>query len=352
MLALVGGRSFHESPFNRATQARRQAGSAFKPIIFAAALERGYAPGSLLRDLETPIEGYGGAWLPGGEHEEAEYTLRKALQVSSNRAAAQLLQNVGVSTAVYYAHRLGISSELPQVPSLALGTGEVTLLELTAAYGVFANRGLLSAPRMITRVEDASGVELWSAPVDARRAISETTAYLMSSMLSDVVSSGTATTARAAGFRLPAGGKTGTTDDYADAWFVGYTPHLVAGVWFGLDTPAPIMSAGLRRHRRGARMGALHESRDHRREAGLVSGAGRHREGRHLQDHRRPRRRWMPPGHHHRHPGGIDALLAAAGPAASAQAARPSRVRRSVSDRLRAAGHLSIAQRWRVSPLV
>jgi 1A family penicillin-binding protein len=244
VLALVGGRSFHESAFNRATQARRQAGSAFKPIIFAAALERGYAPGSLLRDLETPIEGYGEAWLPGGEHEEAEYTLRKALQVSSNRAAAQLLQNVGVSTAVYYAHRLGISSELPQVPSLALGTGEVTLLELTAAYGVFSNRGLLSAPRMITRVEDASGVELWSAPVDARRAISETTAYLMSSMLSDVVSSGTATTARAAGFRLPAGGKTGTTDDYADAWFVGYTPHLVAGVWFGLDTPAPILSRG------------------------------------------------------------------------------------------------------------
>ena len=244
VLALVGGRSFSESPFNRATQARRQAGSAFKPIIFAAALERGYAPGSLLRDLEAPIEGVDETWLPGGEHEEAEYTLRTALKVSSNRAAAQLLQNVGVSTAVYYAHRFGISSELPQVPSLALGTGEVTLLELTAAYGVFSNRGMLSAPRLITRVDDAFGAELWSAPVDTRRAIGATTAFLMSSMLSDVVSSGTATSARAAGFRLPAGGKTGTTDDYADAWFVGYTPHLVAGVWFGLDTPAPIMSRG------------------------------------------------------------------------------------------------------------
>jgi penicillin-binding protein 1A len=244
VLALVGGRSFRESPFNRATQSRRQAGSAFKPIVFAAALERGYSPGSLLRDLDTPIEAIDGAWLPGGEHEQAEYTLRRALQVSSNRAAVQLLQQVGVGTAVYYAHRLGIASELPQVPSLALGTGEVTLLELTAAYGVFANQGVLATPRLVTRVEDADGTLLWSAPVEITRAISQTNAFLMSSMLADVVSGGTATGARAAGFRLPAGGKTGTTDDYADAWFVGYTPHLVAGVWFGLDKPAPIMDRG------------------------------------------------------------------------------------------------------------
>jgi penicillin-binding protein 1A len=244
VLALVGGRSFAESPFNRATQARRQAGSAFKPIVFAAALERGYAPGSLLRDLDIPIEAMDGAWLPGGEHEENEYTLRRALKVSSNRAAVQLLQQVGVSTAVYYAHRLGIASDLPQVPSLALGTGEVTLLELTAAYGVFANEGVLAAPRLVTRVEDADGTIIWSAPVQTQRAISQTNAFLMSSMLADVVSGGTAAGARSAGFKLPAGGKTGTTDDYSDAWFVGYTPHLVAGVWFGFDTPAPIMSRG------------------------------------------------------------------------------------------------------------
>ena len=244
VVALVGGRNFDESPFNRATQARRQAGSAFKPIIYAAALERGYAPGTVLRGLDTPIAGPSGAWLPAGEHENNEYTLRRALKVSSNRAAAQLLQQVGVSTAVYYAHRLGIGSELPNVPSLALGSGEVTLLELTAAYSVFANRGLLAAPRFLTRVEDAGGTVLWSAPFETTRAISQTTAFLMSSMLADVVGSGTATGARAAGFRLPAGGKTGTTDDYSDAWFVGYTPHLVAGVWFGFDEPAPIMSRG------------------------------------------------------------------------------------------------------------
>ena len=244
VLALVGGRDFGESSFNRATQARRQAGSAFKPIIYAAALERGYAPGSVLTDLDTPIYASGKMWLPVGEHEASQYTLRKALKVSSNRAAAQLLQHVGVGTAVDYAHRFGIDSDLPKVPSLALGTGEVTLLELTAAYGVFANQGLLAAPRLVSRVEDAEGRVIWFAPITMTRAISQTTAFLMSSMLADVVSSGTATGARAAGFKLPAGGKTGTTDDYADAWFVGYTPHLVAGVWFGFDTPAPIMSRG------------------------------------------------------------------------------------------------------------
>jgi len=244
VLALVGGRSFAESSFNRATQAHRQAGSAFKPIVFAAALERGYAPGSLLRELDMPAEGMDGAWVPGGEHEESEYTLRRALKVSSNRAAVQLLQQVGVGTAVYYAHRLGIASDLPEVPSLALGTGEVTLLELTAAYGVFANEGVLAAPRLITRIEDADGTIIWSAPVQTQRAISTTNAFLMSSMLADVVAGGTAASARTAGFKLPAGGKTGTTDDYADAWFVGYTPHLVAGVWFGFDTPAPIMNRG------------------------------------------------------------------------------------------------------------
>ncbi|HEX6975502.1 MAG TPA: PBP1A family penicillin-binding protein [Vicinamibacterales bacterium] len=244
VLALVGGRSFEASSFNRATQARRQAGSAFKPIIYAAALERGYAPGTVLRDLDTPIESPSGAWLPSGEHERTEYTLRRALKVSSNRAAAQLLQLVGLGTATYYAQRLGIESPLPMVPSLALGTGEVTLLELTAAYSAFANRGTVSAPRLITRVEDAHGSIVYETPERHAQAISPTTAFLMSSMLSDVVSGGTATGVRAAGFKLPAAGKTGTTDDYSDAWFVGYTPHLLAGVWFGLDRPAPIMRGG------------------------------------------------------------------------------------------------------------
>lgn len=244
VLALVGGRDFHASSFNRATQARRQAGSAFKPIIYAAALERGYAPGSMLYDLDTPIQSANGPWLPGGDHEGAEYTLRRALAVSSNRAAAQLLQQVGVSTAVYYAKRLGIDSNLPMVPSIALGTGEVTLLELTTAYGAFANSGIVSGSRLMTRVEDSEGRLVWAAQPRSSQAITPATAYLMSSMLADVVSKGTASGARTAGFKLPAAGKTGTTDDYTDAWFIGYTPHLLAGVWFGFDAPAKIMDRG------------------------------------------------------------------------------------------------------------
>lgn len=242
--ALVGGRDFAASSYIRATQARRQPGSAFKPIIFAAALERGMAPGSMLHHLDEPIMTDSGPWLPGGEHEESEYTLRAALKISSNRAAAQLLQQVGYSQATYYAHRLGIESQLPAVASLALGTGGVTLLELTAAYGVFANRGVAVTPHLIARVDDARGRTLYSEVPSSRQAVTPATAYLMTSMLADVISSGTATGARSAGFKLPAAGKTGTTDNYADAWFVGYTPRLVTGVWFGMDKPAPIMSRG------------------------------------------------------------------------------------------------------------
>jgi penicillin-binding protein 1A len=242
--ALVGGRDFQATSYNRATQARRQPGSAFKPIIYAAALERGMAPASILHNLDEPIMTERGPWLPGGEHENNEYSLRAALKISSNRAAAQLLQQVGLAQATYYAQRLGIQSPLPSVPSLALGTGGVTLLELTSAYGVFANAGVAVTPHLITRVEDANGRGIWADAPGHHEAVTPATAFLMSSMLADVITSGTATTARAAGFTLPAAGKTGTTDNYSDAWFIGYTPHLVAGLWFGLDKPAPIMNRG------------------------------------------------------------------------------------------------------------
>jgi penicillin-binding protein 1A len=244
VLALVGGRDFNESSFDRATMAKRQPGSAFKPIFFAAALEQGYAPSAVVDDLDVPIAASDGAWLPGGDHEMESYTLREALTVSSNRAAAQLLQRVGVQNAIYYAHRLGITAPLPAVPSLALGTGEVTLLELTAAYGVFANNGLLAPCTMITTVADASGEVLWQAHDTAVQAIQPETAFLMSSMLADVVNRGTGAGVRSAGFRLPAGGKTGTTDSYSDAWFIGYTPNIVTGVWFGRDMPDEIMQRG------------------------------------------------------------------------------------------------------------
>jgi penicillin-binding protein 1A len=246
VLALVGGRDFHHSPFNRAIQARRQPGSAFKPLLFAAAIEQGYTPSSLLTNIDTPIQTTKGAWLPAEGHESAAYTLRQALTVSSNRAAVRVLQLVGIGTTQTYARRLGISSPLPAVPSLALGTGEVTLLDLTSSYGAFANRGIIAPPSLIARIEDRSGNIIWQRG-QARnpyRAIRAGTAYLMSSMMADVINRGTGARARTEGFKLPAAGKTGTTDDYADAWFVGYTPSLVAGVWVGYDEKKSIMKRG------------------------------------------------------------------------------------------------------------
>jgi 1A family penicillin-binding protein len=242
--ALVGGRDFGETSYIRATQARRQPGSAFKPIIYAAALERGMAPASVLHHLDEPIMTESGPWLPSGEHELPEYSLRAALKISSNRAAAQLLQQVGYTQATYYAQRMGIESRLPAVASLALGTGGVTLLELTSAYGVFANQGMAVSPHLIVSVEDHDGNPIWDDAPARHQAVTPATAYLMSSMLADVITSGTATGVRAAGFKLPAAGKTGTADNYTDAWFIGYTPHLVTGVWFGMDKPAPIMNRG------------------------------------------------------------------------------------------------------------
>jgi 1A family penicillin-binding protein len=246
VLAMVGGRDFHASSFNRATQARRQPGSAFKPLLFAAAIEQGYTPSSVVTDIDIPIHTAQGDWLPSGDHEGARYTLRQALTVSSNRAAARVMQLVGIATTQTYARRLGITSSLPSVPSLALGTGEVTLLELTSAYGAFANQGIVAPHTLITRIEDRDGNLVWQSGLDRRpyRAIRSGTAYLLSSMMADVMNRGTAARARTEGFTLPAAGKTGTTDDYADAWFVGYTPNLVAGVWFGYDRKRTIMNRG------------------------------------------------------------------------------------------------------------
>lgn len=240
VLALVGGRDFHASPFNRAVQSLRQPGSAFKPIVYAAAIENGVLPATVLDDLDDPIEAAAGGWLPADEHEASSYTVRQALVVSSNRAAAKLLQRVGISATQYYARRLGITSPLPSVPSLALGTAEVSLIDLTSAYGVFADNGALIPQHLIERVEDSAGDVVWQPSKTPVQILRPGTAFLMSSILADVVNRGTGSEARAQGFKLPAGGKTGTTNDSVDAWFVGYTPTLVTGVWFGRDQPEQI----------------------------------------------------------------------------------------------------------------
>ena len=242
--AMVGGRDFSESRFNRAVQAKRQSGSAFKPFVYATALEAGYSPASLITNLNDPIATPQGGWVPEDEHSTASsMTLRTALRTSSNRAAVQLLSSVGIQKAVGYAQQLNVGTP-PSVPSLALGAGDVTLMALTAAYGAFADAGNVRQPVLIRRVEDGDATVLYTDGGKSHRAVSEATAFLMSSMLSDVINSGTAYRARQSGFVLPAAGKTGTTNDYVDAWFVGFTPHLVTGVWIGFDQPATIVANG------------------------------------------------------------------------------------------------------------
>ncbi len=242
--AQVGGRNFRESRFNRAVQARRQSGSAFKPIVYATAIEQGQSPGSLVANLNDPINTPSGAYVPEDEHSSADsMTLRTALRTSSNRAAVQLLRTVGIPETVQTAQALSLG-RMPAVPSMALGAGEVTLQALTAAYGAFADAGVLHRPFLIRRVEDQDGNVLHATDATSQRVFSEETAFLVTSMLADVINSGTAWRARAEGFRLPAAGKTGTTNDYHDVWFVGYTPTMVTGVWMGFDQPRSIIPNG------------------------------------------------------------------------------------------------------------
>jgi 1A family penicillin-binding protein len=242
--AMVGGRDFDASHFNRAVQARRQAGSSFKPFVYAAALEAGFTPATVLDRLDEPIATPQGAWTPEDEHSSGStMTLRTGLRTSSNRAAVRLLQQVGISRTVQYAKTMGVG-DVPSVPSLALGSGEVTLQQMTAAYAAFANHGLVPQATLIRRVEDLDGRVLYQSQQNPVRAISDSTAFLMSTMLADVINAGTGNRARALGFTLPAAGKTGTTNDYNDAWFIGFTPKLVAGVWVGFDQPRTIMPGG------------------------------------------------------------------------------------------------------------
>ncbi|MBM3778412.1 MAG: PBP1A family penicillin-binding protein [Acidimicrobiia bacterium] len=242
--AMVGGRSFAESRFNRAMQARRQPGSAFKAFVYASALERGYSAATVIGGLDVPIETAQGDWVPEDEHAEgAALTMRTALRTSSNRAAVRMLQDVGIAETVYHAQQLGMGA-LPGVPSLALGSGEVTLLSMTRAFAAFANGGVLETPVFITRVETADGEILYEAQPQEQPAVSPATAFILTSMLADVVDRGTGWTARQVGFTRPAAGKTGTTNDFHDAWFVGYTPHLAAGVWVGYDQPRTIVRNG------------------------------------------------------------------------------------------------------------
>ncbi len=241
VLALVGGRDFARTPFNRATNARRQPGSAFKPFVFAAALAGGMSPISSISDLNNlRVPGYDEWEVRNASAEPRDsLSLREALYESNNQAAVRLQTQVGSRPVLTLADSLGLS-RMPDVPSLALGVGEATPLALTTAYSVFPNGGFAVMPRPIVQVLDNDGYTVLNRQVERKPVLSEAVAYQMVSMLADVVDIGTGAAARSLGVRFPAGGKTGTTDDFKDAWFVGFSSTMVVGVWVGFDQPKTI----------------------------------------------------------------------------------------------------------------
>jgi penicillin-binding protein 1A len=240
--AMVGGYSFQRSEWNRATQAQRQAGSAIKPILYTAALENRFTASSQISDepVEFPDKWLGETWTPRNYDRKYKgtVTLRIGLEESRNVVTARLLDYISPQTGVDYCRKFGLTSTIYPYLSLSLGTFDVSLLELVSAYTVFPNKGVRIKPYFITRIEDREGNVLEEARVEAEEVISPQRAYLMTSLMRGVVQRGTAAAANSLG--IPLAGKTGTTSDYTDAWFVGFSPSLCAGVWIGNDEKVPI----------------------------------------------------------------------------------------------------------------
>ncbi len=241
--AVIGGRRYVPGGFNRALVARRQPGSAFKPFVYAAALAQGLTPAAVIMDTPVEITEGGQVWRPvnfDGRY-AGRLTLRRALMRSANAATVRLGESVGERRVVALARSAGIRSPLAAVPALALGAGEVTPLELVTAYAPFANGGVRVIPSLVRRIEAGDGTVLWRAPVPKpERVLGAAEAFQLTSMLRSVVDAGTGRLVRDLGVSGAVAGKTGTTNDGTDVWFVGYTPTVVAAVWFGYDAPRPI----------------------------------------------------------------------------------------------------------------
>jgi penicillin-binding protein 1A len=237
--AMVGGYDFFKSEFNRAVQARRQPGSAFKAFVYLAALESGQTPASVVDDspVEFPAGRNGKPWKPDNYDRKfrGPITYQQALEESVNVAAVKVLEKNGVRRTVDVARRLGVESPLGENLSIALGTSDLTLLEITSAYGALANQGSWMRPTAIRYVLDAQRKLLEENSPASKQVVSPEVAYVMTHMLRGTIERGTGAAARALG--RPAAAKTGTTNDYSNAWFIGYTPHLATGVWVGYDRP-------------------------------------------------------------------------------------------------------------------
>jgi len=233
--AMVGGRDFNQSKFNRATQALRQVGSSFKPYVYTAAIDQGAKPDDTVLDAPVTFQTASGPYTPHNYDEKFEgtITLRRALAQSRNIPALKLADSLGIRTVIDYAHRFGVTSNIPAYLPVALGSAEITLFEQTAAFSVFPNDGVRITPRYITRVTDYEGRVLEEDFPEVRDVIPARTARIMTSLLQTVVEHGTA--AAAASIKYPLGGKTGTTNDFTDAWFVGFSPLTTTGVWVGYD---------------------------------------------------------------------------------------------------------------------
>jgi penicillin-binding protein 1A len=243
VLGWVGGRDWATSQFDRVAHAERQPGSAWKPFVYAAALEAGYPLSQPLVDRPLRVRfADGRVWTPKNfsDRYDGEVTLRDALVRSKNVPTVRLATNVGLARVNELAHRAGIARPIPQLPSSVLGTVAVSPLELTAAYTTFAGLGTRVEPRLIQRVERLDGTVVWDPKPRRHPVLAPAVAYLIDDTLSEVLERGSGAAVRRAGFKGPAAGKTGTTNDAADAWFVGYTPELAAGVWIGYDQPRPI----------------------------------------------------------------------------------------------------------------
>ena len=243
--ALVGGRQFDDSKFNRATQALRQPGSTFKPIVYSAAIQNGRSPATMIADSAITLPQVSGqTWSPQNYDGKFEgpITLRRALYMSRNLPAIRTGMELGEQTVIDMAKRFGLSTTIPPYPSIHIGSADVYPIEMVAAYTTFANLGIRTTANAIRRVENQRGEVIWEPQPARTQVLSSPEAWIMVNMMKDVVLRGTAAGSVGTRFHVPSGGKTGTTNDGADVWYIGYTADLVAGVWMGFDRPQKIKS--------------------------------------------------------------------------------------------------------------